>query len=330
MKYLYCVIPDNKLQTFDIQGIGGEIFTIPYEDISLVVSDSKPIPFATLRKDELVNYLLRHQSIIEKVMQNYSVVPLKFGTFIDGDNETQRIMKKGYKLFKEIMETLSGKIELDLVGIWNEMNGVLKEIGEIAEIQCFKDEVTQKPPGERIQGGIILGKMVKDFLDRKKDRIAEEIITALSASGGQAGAFCKHATLNDRMIFNTAFLLDKDKKEVFEQELAELDRKYEGKINFKCVGPLPPYSFATIEIKKLTPDEIFYAKAVLGIVEDPPPEEVKRAYRAMAGKLHPDKNPDNPEAAKQFVELKKAFDLLYEYTSNGCDLFSVKKLTLPT
>ena len=57
------------------------------------------------------------------------------------------------------------------------------------------------------------------------------------------------------------------------------------------------------------------------------PEEVKQSYHSMAQKLHPDKNRDNPEAAKQFEELKKAFDLLSEYSSNGRDLFFIKKLS---
>jgi DnaJ-class molecular chaperone len=132
------------------------------------------------------------------------------------------------------------------------------------------------------------------------------------------------------MITNLAFLITKSKKEDFEKEVEQLDKKFTGKINFRLVGPLPPYSFATFEIKKITPEEIFYAKAVLGIIEDPRPEEVKQAYYAMAQKLHPDKNPDNPEAARQFEELKMAFDLLYEYSSNGRDLFLIKKLTLST
>lgn len=38
--------------------------------------------------------------------------------------------------------------------------------------------------------------------------------------------------------------------------------------------------------------------------------EIKKAYRRLALLKHPDKNPDNPEAANEFAALQRAYDLL--------------------
>jgi len=324
MKYLYCVISDNEKQTFDVQGIGGQVYTIPHEDVSLVVSDTDPIPFASIRKDDLVKYLLKHQATIEKIMHRHSVIPLKFGTFLEGEKETEQVMKKGYEIFKRSLNTLKGKVELDLVAGWSDLKAVIKEIAEMKEIRILKEEINQKPEEERVPGSIMLGKMVKDLLDKKKEKIASAI---LSAFKDKARAICRHAVLNDSMIFNMAFLVDRDKKQDFEQALDQLDKKLNGMVNFKLVGPLPPYSFNTLEVKKLASEEIAYAEALLGVIEESTPQEVKQAYRNMAQKIHPDQNPNKPDAQKQFEELKKAFDLLYAYSKNGRDLFLIKELS---
>lgn len=49
---------------------------------------------------------------------------------------------------------------------------------------------------------------------------------------------------------------------------------------------------------------------VLGVARDVNEAELKKAYRRMAMKYHPDKNQDNPEAEAKFKEAKEAYDIL--------------------
>jgi molecular chaperone DnaJ len=51
---------------------------------------------------------------------------------------------------------------------------------------------------------------------------------------------------------------------------------------------------------------------VLGIARTATAEEVKRAYRKLAVKFHPDKNPDDPQAEEKFKELGEAYDVLMD------------------
>jgi len=49
---------------------------------------------------------------------------------------------------------------------------------------------------------------------------------------------------------------------------------------------------------------------VLGVGKTASADEIKRAYRRMAMKYHPDKNPDNKEAEAKFKECAEAYDVL--------------------
>ncbi len=48
----------------------------------------------------------------------------------------------------------------------------------------------------------------------------------------------------------------------------------------------------------------------LGIKRGASEAEIKKAYRSLAKQLHPDRNKDNPNAAKRFSEVTAAYDLL--------------------
>ncbi len=50
--------------------------------------------------------------------------------------------------------------------------------------------------------------------------------------------------------------------------------------------------------------------AVLGLSRSATAEEVKRAYRGLAKKLHPDVNPDDPDVARRFQDVSAAYDVL--------------------
>jgi molecular chaperone DnaJ len=49
---------------------------------------------------------------------------------------------------------------------------------------------------------------------------------------------------------------------------------------------------------------------VLGVNKDASEDDVKKAYRKLAMKYHPDRNPDNPKAEEHFKEAKEAYEIL--------------------
>ncbi len=49
---------------------------------------------------------------------------------------------------------------------------------------------------------------------------------------------------------------------------------------------------------------------ILGVGKSATPDEINKAYRSQARKLHPDLNPDDPKAKEKFQRLQEAFEVL--------------------
>ncbi len=49
---------------------------------------------------------------------------------------------------------------------------------------------------------------------------------------------------------------------------------------------------------------------ILGVARGAGPDELKRAFRKLAMDSHPDRNPDNPQAAERFKEASEAYEIL--------------------
>jgi hypothetical protein len=179
--HLYCVVGAADQRGFS--GIGadhaclstGQVFTVHHHDIAAVVGRVPPRAYRAMKKEEVIPHLFAHQAVIEKILAERTVVPVKFGTMARDEEEVRTILEKGYPQLRAALEAMEGKIELDVVALWRDLDSILQEIGEEEEIRSAKAAAESRPLKVTTEERVRIGKMVKARLDRRREELVVEI-----------------------------------------------------------------------------------------------------------------------------------------------------------
>lgn len=323
-KYIYGVINGHYViglkEPFDLISTEEEksetegVCAIFYQDITAVVSDSPIVDYTHMLKDDVARLLVKHQRVIERIMNiEYTIIPMRLGTFAVNEAEVKDILHKGYNLIKGIMEKITNKIEIDVCATWSDFSSVLKEVGEKKEIKEAKDRLLASQ-GIRVEDQIKVGMMVKEALNKSREMYASKIQNRLEAISQD---FKTHELMDEKMVVNAAFLINKREQKDFEKKIEELNAEFNERLNFRCIGPLPLYSFYTLMVKKMQFEKIDLARKRLGLGDFASKDEIKKAYQRAGASTHPDVNLA-PGIEREFDEANKAYKILVEYCQ-ACD-----------
>lgn len=312
-KYIYGIIATAETQK-KAETAETDAYLISYQDIAAVVNDAHIVDYTHMFKDALARGLVEHQKVIERIMDvGYSIIPMRLGTFAIDEAEVKDILIKGYGLIKEILPKIKDKIEIDVVAVWSDFISVIKEAGEGKEIKEYKEKLLNNHKGITLADQMKIGVMLKKALDEKREKYAFKIQEAFKTVSMD---YKTHELMDDKMVINSAFLVDKTKQKELHRKVEDMNTEFKELLNFRCVGPLPVYSFWTLEIKKMQFNDVDWARKKLGILNDPAAkDEIKKAFHKQALFSHPDRNPDKPEIdmEMEFNEVKKSYNILLEY-----------------
>jgi len=311
-KYVFGIIPTSDSPTFGVCGFppGPEpVHTVVYRGLGCVVSNYLGEDFTSLSKESLVRCLMAHQAVIERVMKDYPILAVKFGTLVEGDGDVQRLIEQGHRKFTQALIWLDGRVEMEVAATWD-LSRVLSDIGREDEIVRLKRAMANRPAGEVLEQQIRAGKIIKESLDRRRDKYQQRMIESLQAI---ALAVQPNALVADEMVMNVAFLIQRDQEGEFDKRVRELDRACCDQIDFRVIGPLPPYTFAPVEVVRPNAEKIEEARRLLGLGNEVSEMDVKEAYRRLAAETHPDIHPDGEQGGERFTRVREAFALLAAY-----------------
>lgn len=314
--YLYGIIEQTKAvslklcRRIDFGPIGfkgGRVFSLPAGGIAAVVGPPPAEIFAKLGKELLVAFLLAHQQTLETIMKRSFVLPFKFGTTLKDESEITRILEEGRRPLADIMSCMKDHTEIDVIATWDVQKNLQEMAEKDPEIAACKKKLAHSH-ADMAFVGMLLSKALKQRATKWKG----EITRALSS---HSIASAPHDLLNDTMVFNSSFLIPHQGEKDFMTGLEKMDAHFQGKLTFKCVGPLPPYSFATIMIKRFDPVQIQQAAVLLHLNGQAELLELKKIYRQLSRESHPDRCPELSQDV--FENINKAYEVIADYCKDG-------------
>ncbi|MBU4370210.1 GvpL/GvpF family gas vesicle protein [Patescibacteria group bacterium] len=329
-KYIYCIINANRdynppatlpfaeskraSKSFGYIGINNrEVKLVPCKDIAAVVSNTPIINFDRLNKEELTKYVVIHQKVNEVVTGEYDVVPMTFGIIAPNLNEVLRILEKAYLQFKTALRNTAGKTEF-AVQVWWDPKKLLEELANTnPEIQRLKQEMSLRGSILGMPIKLKVGKLIAQKIETQRQAYIKDIQSSLR---NLAYDFTLNKLIDENMIANLSFLIEKAKEPELDRMMQELGKKYEGKLRFKYIGPMPPYSFVNINLSIDNFRLVDETRRLLGLDKEATFNEVQKAYHTLAHQYHPDKGGDK----KKMKEINQAYSILKSYCQSSAEL----------
>lgn len=312
-KYLYGVIKRDDNQNLSLGGLT----TVAYQSLAAVVEEKEVKDYHKLPKEESVRELIAHQQIVEKIMEQSPLLPVKFGTILKDEEKVKSVLEKGYFFLRNTLRDIEDKIELDLVCFWNVEKASQLTYQKSKKVRSLQEKIIKKEE-VTFEDKIVLGKLVADYLASKREKLRNRILKMLKKEAVES---CSHALADVNMLLNQAFLIEKKSQEAFNQALNQLDNYFANLLNFRLVGPLPPYSFATLVIDCLDEKEVKKARETLKLNGQLNLERLKQTYDKLAMRLHPDKG----GTPLEFELVTAAYKTLKNFIENGLVAVSLYK-----
>lgn len=242
-KYIYGIIQQPEPRRFSFLGVGdAEVYTINHRELAAVVSDTALEEIDPTRKD-----VRAHTVVQDELLKNCILLPMGFGMIAGSKDDVLKLLEKNYQGLTRELVRLNGKVEVELKVFWDQ-EAMIKELqGGSEELTRLKAKINgASSPIEAQRLLVEAGKLVERIVLDWKARYADRVYTVLKGLSIDAKL---NTPLGVKNVLNASFLVERAGEDDFQKEIFKLDSQYQGKVNFKYVGPLAPYNFVNVKLE---------------------------------------------------------------------------------
>ncbi len=300
--YLYGIAGGaGSLALPEVHGLAGKVSVMAHGGLGAIVGAPPEGDLQELSREKAVRLLSGHQQVLEAAMAKATVLPVKFGTVSPSESAVRSLLRQSRDILLGLLAEFSGCAQIEIAALWKP-ELVLAEIAsgpDIAEAQ------RQARHGRNEEAAVKFTLSVKAALERRRAVIQARIEEAVRLL---AMDIAFKAPADDRMAANCAVLIGHADAGPLKAAIDALDSEFGGRLTFRCTGPLPPASFATLQVVFPCAQSIARARQALDLEGPITQKSIASAFMRRARENHPDLS--TGEAAGRLDELTKAYRLL--------------------
>lgn len=245
--YVYGVLPaqGGAPQFGSLPGVGGgAVQVIAAEDFVVLVSGAAASPVQRTRRN-----MLAHTAVLEQAMQSATVLPLRFGTVAPHETALRACIAGNRGAFRAALRDIDGRVELGVKASWKPGHVFTHVVERDQALRQLRDRLRSRPAGETYYERIELGRRVEAALAQSRVAEAAAIMAELEPLADREAELKPH---DDDMIFNRAFLVRRAAEPAFDAAVERIAERCADRIEFRYVGPVPPFNFVTLQADWLT------------------------------------------------------------------------------
>jgi hypothetical protein len=231
MIYVYAVVdrPDQKLPR-QLGLRGEELSKVVWRDIAAVIG-----AYDGAAPSQGADEVWRHETVIESLMSDCTVVPMRFGTLAPSRRHVDDILCRTYRALAEDIAHVRGQVEIGLRCVSNMAEDAEADGPPVGHVLT----VPGTGPGSAYLRGRVAEERHSRGRQRGKLRLVRDVYDKLARHAHDS-------RLDDRPEYrhgiSAAFLLPRDRMTGF-QEIVRDIAAVNPELALLCTGPWPAYSF---------------------------------------------------------------------------------------
>jgi Gas vesicle synthesis protein GvpL/GvpF len=237
--YVYGILPGDVELNADIDGVGdppGKVRLVRSGDLAALVSEvdlSRPLGSP--------EDLQAHQEILDSVIADSPVLPLRFGAVLTNEDAvTAELLEPNQDEFAEALERLDGRVEYVVKGRFAE-KAILEEIlSQNSQAAQLADQIRGADPDATRELRIQLGEIINNAVGQEREEGTRLLVSAMQ---DHCDASLVRDPTHELDAVNVAFLIDANEADELERVVDDMGSRWEGLVQLRVLGPMAAYDF---------------------------------------------------------------------------------------